>query len=466
MVQKNGRLTLLLAIVISVLIGIMGSGFYRDICAGDRETYKGLKIFSDVIDLIEKNYVDEVDSKELIHKAIQGMMNGLDPHSQLLPPEAYEELQIDTHGEFGGIGIVITMQKNMLTVISPIEGTPAYEAGVKAGDIIIKVDGDPTKDMMLWEAVKKMRGPKGEAVIITVIREGEEDPLEFTLVRDIIPIESVRYIVLQPGYGYVRVSNFQDNTTQDLKAALRALESGADPLKGLVLDLRDNPGGLLNQAIDISDLFLDKGDIVSIKGRQTRHTKIFTAHTDRQKRDYPIVTLINGGSASASEIVAGALQDHKRAVILGTTSFGKGSVQTVEPLRDGYGLKYTIARYYTPSGRSIQAQGIIPDIEVKADTALAGKNAEIRRLKERDLKNHLEADPSSSGKQQEQTPSETEDFIIEEEDKSDADKREELKEQTESRYGPLKLENLQDDNQVMRALEILRGYDIFTETRS
>ncbi|MEZ4524779.1 MAG: S41 family peptidase [Desulfobacterales bacterium] len=461
MPQKNGRVTLLLAIVVSVMLGIMGSGFYRDICAGDRETYKGLKIFSDVIDLVEKNYVDEVDTKDLIHKAIQGMMNSLDPHSQLLPPEAFEELQIDTRGEFGGIGIVITMQKNLLTVIAPIEGTPAHKAGVKAGDVIIKVDGESTKDMMLWEAVKKMRGPKGETVVVTVMREGVKDPIDFNLVRDIIPIESVRYIVLQPGYGYVRVSNFQDNTTQDLIAALDALESGTSALKGLVLDLRDNPGGLLNQAIEMSDLFLNKGDIVSIKGRQEKHTKVFSAHSDRKKRDYPIVALINGGSASASEIVAGALQDHKRAVILGTTSFGKGSVQTVEPLRDGYGLKFTIARYYTPNGRSIQAQGIVPDIEVK-QLSTDNKVIDDQHLKEKDLKNHLDGTQSSDGGTASDADAVT---PAEEENQTDEERRKEIKEQTESRYGPLSLETLQEDNQVMRALEILRGYEIFTEKR-
>ncbi|MGE0085785.1 MAG: S41 family peptidase [Desulfococcaceae bacterium] len=458
--QRKGRVTLLLAVIISVMIGIMGSGFYRDICAGDRETYKSLKIFSDVIDLVEKNYVDEVDAKDLILKAIQGMMNGLDPHSQLLPPEAFEELQIDTRGEFGGIGIVITMQKNLLTVIAPIEGTPAHKAGVKAGDVIIKVNGESTKDMMLWEAVKKMRGPKGEAVLVTVMREGVNDPIDFSLVRDIIPIESVRYVALQPGYGYIRVSNFQDNTTQDIKTALNALESGREPMKGLVLDLRDNPGGLLNQAIEMSDIFLDKGDIVSIKGRQEKHTKIFTAHPDSKKRDYPIVTLINGGSASASEIVAGALQDHKRAVILGTTSFGKGSVQTVEPLRDGYGLKFTIARYYTPNGRSIQAQGIVPDIEVKQITE--NKVVDDQRIKEKDLRNHLDGAQSSDGG----TVSDTDPVSpMEEEGQTDEERKKELMQQTESRYGPLSLETLQTDNQVTRALEILRGYEIFTETR-
>lgn len=455
--KKKKHLKLWLVVGIAVLFCTIGSGSYRDISASDKETYKGLKLFSDVIELIEKNYVDEVDTKELIQKAIQGMVSSLDPHSQLLPPEAYEELRIDTTGEFGGIGIVITMQKGLLTVIAPIEGTPAYKAGVLAGDIIIKVDGESTKDMMLWEAVKKMRGPEGEPVTITVVRKGETKPIDFELVRAKIPIESIKHLALKPGYGYVRITNFQDRTTDDLNAALTELESGDVPLKGLILDLRDNPGGLLNQAIQVSDTFLDDGTVVSIKGRLRKHTKVFKASRDQERHNYPMVVLINGGSASASEIVAGALQDHKRALILGTTSFGKGSVQTVENLRDGYGLKYTIARYYTPSGRSIQAQGIVPDIEVKY-RYLDEENIEGEEglLKEKDLKNHLEAYPFEEEVQDEETESESDT------QKEDDDRKKKIRERrNEYKYGPLKIESLQEDNQVMRALEILVGYDIF-----
>jgi carboxyl-terminal processing protease len=454
MSQQNERSSkFFLAVLAATLFCLIGSGFHWNISASDEETYKGLKIFSDVIDLIEKNYVDPVDTKDLIHKAIQGMVGSLDPHSQLMPPEAFEELQIDTKGEFGGIGIVITMQKGLLTVISPIEGTPAHKAGVMAGDIIIKVDGESTKDMMLWEAVKKMRGPKGESVVISIMREGLKSPMDFTLVRDIIPIESVRHLTMMPGYGYIRITNFQENTTQDLEAALSVLESGKAPLKGLILDLRDNPGGLLNQAIDVSDVFLDKGTIVSIKGRLKKHTKIFEAHQNQKKRTYPMVTLINSGSASASEIVAGALQDHKRSVILGTTSFGKGSVQTVETLRDGYGLKFTIARYYTPNGRSIQAEGIVPDIEVKQRFIEEPEEEEEdpdNLLKEKDLKNHLEAMP------------------FEEQEKGEAEESDEpeqkkgkKKRSPQHRYGPIDLERIKSDNQAMRALDILKGYEIF-----
>jgi carboxyl-terminal processing protease len=453
--SRNNRkpVNLWLVILATALVSIAGSGFYRNLSASDDAAYKGLKIFADVLDLVEKNYVDEVDTEDMIHKAIQGMVHSLDPHSQLLPPEAFEELQIDTRGEFGGIGIVITMQNRLLTVISPIEGTPAHKAGVKAGDIIIEVDGESTKEMMLWEAVKRMRGPKGESVAIKIVREGAKEPLEFNLVRDIIPIESVRSLALRPGYGYVRITNFQENTTEDLQAALAELENGDAPMKGLVIDLRDNPGGLLNQAIDVSDLFLDEGAIVSIKGRLEKHTKVFEARAGRGGPNYPIVILVNGGTASASEIVAGALQDHKRAVILGTTSFGKGSVQTVETLRDGYGLKFTIARYYTPSGRSIQAQGIEPDIVVKHRFLDEDEmSPEDERLKEADLRNHLDAIPFAEDGEETESGEEGEDGAR-------------RRRAGENRYGPLDRETLDADNQVMRALEILKGYGIFTEAR-
>lgn len=450
-IMRKRYIKLWVVTAIAVIFWTVGAGFYRDLSAGNEETYKGLKLFSDVIELVEKNYVDPVETKDLIQKAIQGMVNSLDPHSSLLPPEAFEELKVDTKGEFGGIGIVITLQKRILTVISPIEGTPAFRAGVKAGDKIIKVDGVPTKDMALWEAVKKMRGPKGTAVEITVAREGSPEPINFTLIRDIIPIESVKSLTIKPGYGYIRVTNFQDHTTEDLLQALDRLESGDVRLKGLVLDLRDNPGGLLDEAISVSDVFLEEGEIVSIKGRQKRNTKSYKAHKNKVKRNFPIVLLINGGSASASEIVAGALQDQKRALILGTTSFGKGSVQTVETLRDGYGLKFTIARYYTPTGRSIQAQGIVPDIVVKFQRIDPDEKTDSDEslLKEKDLKNHLEAEPEKGAPKENKQRKENQ-------------KEKKLKKQkTNFRHGSLNPEVLQEDNQVVRALEILLSYDIF-----
>jgi carboxyl-terminal processing protease len=448
-IKKRKHIGLWLVLAIAILLGTIGSGFFLEISAKGEETYKGLKLFSDVIELVEESYVDPVDSKEMIENAIQGMVHSLDPHSSLLPPDDFKELQLDTQGEFTGIGISITMRNGFVTVISPIEGTPAYKAGIKAGDKIVKVDGEPTND--LRQAVKMIRGPKGTKVVVTIIREEVIEPIDFNLIRDVIPVESVRYIVLRPGYGYVWITNFRDNTTADLVAKLEILESAEVPLKGLILDLRDNPGGLLNQAIKVSDLFLEKGEILSIKGRLKKNTKIFKAKPNSTRRDYPIVVLINGGSASASEIVAGALQDHKRALILGTTSFGKGSVQTVETLREGYGLKLTIARYYTPSGRSIQAKGIEPDIVVKARLIDKKDKDDIDggRTKEKDLKNHLKAKPDQS---QNDRPQSEDNKGTTEEPEIDVPK---------SRFDRLKLEQMQSDNQVMHALDVLLGYEIF-----
>jgi carboxyl-terminal processing protease len=432
--------------ILALAIAVLSPGVYRGLSDNRENTYQGLKIFSDVIELVEKNYVDDVESKKLIENAIQGMVSSLDPHSSLLTPDAYKELQIDTQGEFTGIGIHVTMRDNLVTVISPIEGTPAYKAGIKAGDKIVKVDGVTTDN--LRDAVKRMRGPKGTDVTVTVIREGEPKPIDFELIRDLIPIHSVKSTTLKDGYGYAWVTHFRENTYDDLVAALDKLESQDKPLKGLVLDLRDNPGGVLSQAIDISDLFLEKGIIMTSKGRQKRHNRTYRAHKDDSKpRTYPLVVLINGGSASASEIVAGALQDQKRALIIGTTSFGKGSVQAIENLRDGYALKLTIARYYTPSGRSIQAKGVEPDIMVQ-HKILSGEPDDQKRLfKEKDLANHLEAEPGA--KKKEDTPKEKQ-------PKSQKDQ-----EQTPSRLSPLNAERLMTDSQVQRALDILISYDIF-----
>jgi carboxyl-terminal processing protease len=447
MVEKK-HLKLWLVVIASVVLGIIGAGFYRDLAASNDETYEGLKVFTDVIEQIQKNYVDEVDTKELIQKAIQGMVSSLDPHSALMPPEDFEDLQIDTRGKFSGIGIHITLRKGLVTVISPIEGTPAHRAGIKARDIIIKVDGKQIKD--LREAVNLMRGPKGTPVKVTVVREGVKDPISFNLIRDVIPIRSIKSLMMKPGYGYVRITNFTGKTTSDLVDALDKMEQESGSLKGLIVDLRNNGGGLLDQAISVSDLFLDGGEILSIKGRHKRNNKVFRAQPIKDNRTYPMVVLINAGSASASEIVAGALQDHKRALILGTTSFGKGSVQTVERLRDGSGLKLTIARYYTPSGRTIQAKGIEPDIMVKL--RMLGEDEidkEEGLLKEKDLENHLEADPQKEENEKN----------IKEKKKPKTD-RDKLKD-AEDMLGPLSSEKLRMDNQVMRALEILIGYDLF-----
>jgi carboxyl-terminal processing protease len=448
-INNKQKIKLWLVLLIAVVFWTVGSGFYRNLSAKGEETYKGLKLFSDVIALIENNYVDPVNTKDLIDKAIQGMVHGLDPHSAFLSPDDFKELQIDTQGEFTGIGVSITFKDGFVTVISPIEGTPAYKAGIKAGDRIIKVNGKETKD--LRQAVKLIRGPKGTEVVITIAREGSKTPIDFKIIRDIIPVESVKATILKPGYGYVWVTNFRENTTEDLVAALDKLQSKGTPLKGLILDLRDDPGGLLDQAIEVSDLFLEKGTILSIKGRKEKNNQVFKATPNQTKRDYPMVVLINGGTASASEIVAGALQDQKRALIMGTTSFGKGSVQSVERLRDGYALKLTIARYYTPSGRSIQAKGIVPDIVVKKRFVDKENSAFINEgmIREKDLQNHLEAVPENEknnktqGKVKEKTPK----------------KREILK--PSFVYGQLNLEQLKKDYQVKRALDLLLSYEIF-----
>ncbi|MGD2268899.1 MAG: S41 family peptidase [Desulfobacterales bacterium] len=450
--KKYRHIRLWLVVAISIVFWTLGTGFYGNLAADNKETYEGLKIFSDVIDIIEKNYVEEVDSKGLIEKAIQGMLHSLDPHSALLPPDAFEDLNIDTKGKFTGIGIHITMRDGFVTVISPIEDTPAYEAGIKAFDRIIKVDGKPVTDIR--QAVQMMRGPKGTPVVVSVQRQGVSELIEFNLIRDVIPIESVKATILKPGYGYIRITNFNSDTSKDLEEVLTKFESGDESIRGLILDFRDNGGGLLDQAIKVTDLFLENGTILSIKGRDKRNTREFGAHPLQNDRDYPIVALINGGSASASEIVVGALQDHKRALVLGTTSFGKGSVQTIETLRNGYGLKLTIAQYYTPSGRSIQAKGIEPDIFVNRRLSEnEGFETEDKRLKEKDLKNHLEAAPSDPGSKKRESD-------------SPESKNEQInKQRIDFRIGPLTAENLQSDNQIMRALEILISYDIFEKIK-
>jgi carboxyl-terminal processing protease len=387
-----------------------------------------------------------VDTAELIEKAVQGMVGSLDPHSSLLAPDAFQELQIDTQGEFTGIGVSITMREGVVTVIAPIEGTPAYKAGIKAGDKIVRVDGEPIKD--LRDAVNRMRGSQGTEVRVTVIRQGSADPIDFDLTRDVIPIHSVRWTQLRPGFGYVWVTHFREQTAEDLERALSELESGDVLLKGLILDLRDNPGGLLPQAIEVADLFLEEGQILTIKGREEKHSKIYEATAASIHGDIPMVVLINGGSASASEIVAGALQDNQRALILGTTSFGKGSVQSVETLREGYGLKLTIARYYTPSGRSIQAKGIEPDIAVPH--RIVEETADEGLLREKDLKNHLKAEPME---EMESEPMDPEDA-----DQPEAPRRR----QRIRRQGPLEVKRLLTDNQITRALDILVGYGLFS----
>jgi len=329
------------------------------------DLYKELELFSDAISVIRTDYVEEKTSKDLIYGALKGMLSSLDPYSQFMDTDTYSEMKVETEGEFGGIGIEITLKDDLLTIISPIDDTPAYKAGIKAGDKIVKIDGSTTKDLTLIDAVKKLRGKPGTDVTIIVLRESDKKLLEFTITRAIIKIASIKKAeMLEPGIGYIRLAEFQENTPKDMSDALKRLE--AEGLKGLILDLRNNPGGLLDVAVDVGGKFIQEGKIiVSTKGRVEGQNIEFKSRNKNNHLDYPIVVLINGGSASASEIVAGALQDYKRAILLGTKSFGKGSVQTVVPMPDGSAIRLTTSKYFTPNGRSIHGLGIMPDIIIE-----------------------------------------------------------------------------------------------------
>lgn len=358
--KLTGRIRVVLVIALLTVV-IVTSGVHHRVVATD-DTYDTLKVFSEVLTLVRHNYVESTDSRELIFGAIRGMLEGLDPHSSFMPPELYKEMQIETQGSFGGLGIEITVRERYLTVVAPIEGTPADRAGIVAGDRIIRIDGAPTKDMTLVDAVRKLRGLKGTPVTITILREGQ-DPFDVTVTRDIIEVHSVRTSDLGDGIGYVRLISFQERTSRDLQEELKALREKG--MRGLVLDLRNNPGGLLTQAVQIADLFLEKGKlIVYTEGRPKSQNLSFVDQHDNPQ-DFPMVVLVNKGSASASEIVAGALQDHQRAVVVGTQTFGKGTVQTVIPLNDGSGLRLTTAKYFTPNKRAIDGAGLTPDIVVE-----------------------------------------------------------------------------------------------------
>jgi len=347
-----------------------------------------LRTFAEVLDRIKASYVEPVDDKTLLENAIKGMLSNLDPHSAYLEPDAFAELQESTSGEFGGLGIEVGVEDGFIKVVSPIDDTPASRAGIEAGDLIIKIDGKPTKGMSMMDAVAQMRGKPGSDITLTLVREGGK-PYDVKLTRAVIKVKSVKSQLLEPGYGYLRVTQFQVNTGEEVGKALARLkkDNGGKKLSGLVLDLRNNPGGVLQAAVEVSDHFLTKGLIVYTKGRIANSELRFSADPADASEGVPLVVLINGGSASASEIVAGALQDHKRAVVMGTDSFGKGSVQTVLPLNNDRALKLTTALYYTPSGRSIQAQGIVPDIEVARAKLTREQAGEM--LREADLAGHL-----------------------------------------------------------------------------
>ena len=350
-----------------------------------------LKIFAEIFGKIKSDYVEDIDDSQLLNDAIKGMLDGLDPHTVYLDPDSFREMNIDTHGEFGGLGLEVTMENGVIRIVAPIDDTPAHKAGLKSGDLIISMDGVQVKGLSLGESVSLMRGKPGSEIVLTIVRKDRPEPFEVTLKRAIIQLESVRAELLETGFGYVRVIQFQIGTATSLRQQLaRLAREAGTALKGLVLDLRDNPGGVLDGAIQVSDTFLRDGLIVSTRGRAENSEVTFSASPKDYLNDAPLVVLVNGGSASASEIVAGALQDHGRALILGTTTFGKGSVQTILPMLNGAALKLTTARYYTPNDRSIQATGITPDVVSHPAETSQTPDGNASRLRESDLAGHLE----------------------------------------------------------------------------
>jgi len=395
----------------------------------DRQTYKNLKVFNEVLDMVQKNYVEPVDQKTLIHGAINGMIKSLDPHSSFMTPEMYKELEVETRGSFGGIGIEITILKDVLTVVSPIEDTPAFHAGIKAGDQIIKIDGKSTKDITIMDAVSKLRGPKDTKVTLTITRDDLTKPKDIVITRNVIKIRSIKTRIYEDRLGYIRIASFQEHAASDLKKALKDLDGPNHVLKGLVLDLRNNPGGLLNQAVEISDVFLKSGIIVLTRGKVKTQENKFMARDNGDEPTCPILILVNEGTASAAEIVAGALQDNGRAIVVGTQTFGKGSVQTVIPLDDGSALKLTMAKYYTPNGRSIQAEGITPDVTIKYQRPSEDKEVSEDRVRERDLKGHIKSQKENGLKPEEPIKKESDDLAL--------------------------------DNQLKGAVDILRSWEIF-----
>ena len=352
--------------------------------------YENLELFQRVVSVIEQNYVDTPDNRELMYGAIKGMLETLDPHSNFLTPEVYRDMKIDTSGKFGGVGIEIGLKDEMLTVVSPIEDTPAWHAGVKPGDRLVKIDGDSTRGMTLVEAVQKMRGKAGSDVRLSIWRPGLKAPRDLKLTRGTVKIQSAKFETLESGYGYVRLTTFNENASNDIKSAIAKIEKSGK-LRGLVLDLRGNPGGLLDQAVEVTSLFVDEGAVVSTIGRNPDQKEVRSVRKGVARTDFPIAVLVSSNTASAAEIVAGALQDHHRALIMGQNTFGKGSVQTVMDLGQDLGLKLTIARYYTPSGRSIQEKGVIPDVELEDfdPKLLETAKRKYDPVREKDLRGHI-----------------------------------------------------------------------------
>ncbi|MEM7122237.1 MAG: S41 family peptidase [Pseudomonadota bacterium] len=412
--------------------------------AASSDTYRQLNLFGDVFERVRAEYVEEVTDEELIEAAIRGMLSSLDPHSSYLNPESFGEMQVQTRGEFGGLGIEVTLEDGLVRVVSPIDDTPAFRAGIEAGDLITHLDGEPILGMTLGDAVDRMRGPVNTDIVLTVLREGVEEPLEITITRDIIVIQSVRSRV-EDKVGYIRITSFNEQADEGVQEALEEIKAElGDELQGIVLDLRNNPGGLLDQAIAVSDAFLDQGEIVSTRGRRPDSSQRFNARAGDLAEGLPIVVLINGGSASASEIVAGALQDHRRAIIMGTDSFGKGSVQTIIPLPGHGAMRLTTARYYTPSGVSIQAKGIVPDIFVEA--AVIDPLEDSLERHEADLRNSLDA---------EGTDEDVDDAVGEE--VLDENIEEEISEEEEALDDSGRSEQAREDYQLNRALDLLEG---------
>jgi len=405
--------------------------------SNDEEKYKYLDLFGQVFDRVRSSYVEEVSDKELIEKAIDGMLSGLDPHSGYMNEEVWQEMQMDTKGKFGGLGIEITMEEGFVKVIAPIEDTPAYEAGVLAGDFIIQIDDTPVFGLTLNEAVELMRGDKGEPIMITISRENTE-PFELEIIRDFIKIRSVKSEIVDD-VGYLRITSFNEQTEKGLIEAIKKIESNADVnISGYVLDVRSNPGGLLTQAVKVTDIFLERGEIVSTRGRDKKDIRRYRAKKSDRTNGKPLVVIIDGGSASASEIVAGALQDHRRAIIIGTQSFGKGSVQTIMPFQvsntdDLTGIRLTTARYYTPSGESIQGKGITPDIIIEQGEF---ESFEYKRFSEADLKDSL-------------------DNGNDENENNEQNIEEEL---------TLFEKRLAVDYQLQRAIDLIRGVSLYKET--
>ena len=388
-----------------------------------------LRTFADVFNHIRLSYVEEIDDKTLLENAIRGMLSGLDPHSTYLDAKSFDDLQVSTRGEFGGLGLEVGMENGFIKVIAPIDGTPAVKAGIESGDLIIKLDGKPVKGMSLNDAVNVMRGKPGSKIELVIVREGVRQPFDVLVTRDIIKVVSVRSRSLEKGFGYIRIAQFQSKTGSEFRKALTKLQQQSDTLKGLVIDLRNNPGGILQASVDVADSVLNEGLIVYTEGRLSNSHSRFSATPDDLSQGVPIVVLINGGSASASEIVAGALQDHHRAVIMGTDSFGKGSVQTVVPLSKKHAIKLTTARYFTPGGRSIQAQGIVPDIRV--ERAKIETLPSTERITEADLQGHLS---SGNGKESD----------------------------SKTRKVQTKEELFNRDNQLYEALNLLKGLHILS----